>query len=235
MPDDLIGDGPPGAVLQNSEPGRVGASSGDPPGRVERWARSLSGIQLLLAALTGVVVAAGGLFAAISHLGHDGTVPPSPTTTQTAQPSTSPPANRELPGGVDAVVRRQENVRLGAYEAIDLDAEGPGWLTTSVEWTTQDVGYWADNKSDGLWSRFGTAEEAVVGVGSRWTYADCVSAPYGRPGSVPAGRTVSPGHAVCVRTSEGRYALLVITGVDPGSPGKRGALVVTVTVWENPS
>jgi hypothetical protein len=191
------------------------------------WVRVGTALRAVLA----VAVLAGGigLGAATTRLTADrppDPVEPSPPTTS---PSTSPvgPTPGQSAGGAIAepAVRRREQWTLVAYQAIDLDSMDPGWAATSGTWTTQDVAYYADNKGDGL-NTLADRPAATLPLGTAAGYEACLRAPYRAPGTEPRNDNVNPPRAVCLTTSESRYALIEIQTYQPNRLGVR------ITVWE---
>jgi hypothetical protein len=162
---------------------------------------------------------------------------PTPTPAVTAAPARTIPASDSPAPTVSAptptaspiaqpAVRRGGQWTLMAYEAIDLDSMDSRWNATSDTWTTQDVAYYANDHGDGL-NTLTERLAAALPLGTVGGYEACLRAPYGKPGTEPREDNVNPPHAICLTTSEGRYALIEIQSYQPNRLG------VKITVWEN--
>jgi len=183
---------------------------------------------LVLASLVPLVVAAtwtrlGTLVDKVWPSGHAASV--------TAGASPSPAAATAGPAPSAIPVRRTGTLVMPTNVAFDLDSTAPDWEPTKGEWgNSRDVAYasWVPQLSNdaliGLgyyWSNVA----ALPGAGP-WTRADCAGATYGLDTARPVGDRIALGHGVCVHTTAGRFALLVVTDDQDGS------ITVTVTVWE---
>lgn len=138
-------------------------------------------------------------------------VPPAPV------PTASPIA--------EPAVRRHEQWTLSADEAIDLDSQNPRWNATTHAWTTQDVAFHASGSGDSLKAR-NDQRAATLPPGTTGGFETCLRAPYRKASAAPRADNVNPSRAICLTTSEGRYALIEIRSHQPLELG------VTITVWE---
>ncbi|GLY24280.1 hypothetical protein [Micromonospora sp. NBRC 101691] len=154
-----------------------------------------------------------------------------PTTTA-PEPSatTGPPAPSVGPVTSEARVRRGGTLVMADYTAYDLDSTAADWNPTRDDWgPSRDVGYaswWPDASNDALVSREDPRYAAALSGSGPWSRADCVRARYGEPSARPVGDRLLEGRGICVVTSSGRYALLVVTRA------VERQLTVRVTVWE---
>ncbi|MFF3868988.1 hypothetical protein [Micromonospora sp. NPDC001898] len=119
---------------------------------------------------------------------------------------------------------------MADYTAYDLDSTAADWNPTKGDWgSSRDVGYaswWPDASNDAVVSRADPRYAASLPGTGPWQRADCVQAGYGQPSARPVGDRLLEGRGICVVTSAGRYALLVVTRA------VEKQLTVRVTVWE---
>lgn len=144
---------------------------------------------------------------------------------------TVPVAGSASPSPAAIPVRRTGTLVMPSNVAFDLDSTAPDWEPTKGEWgNAREIAYagWVpDLKKDALiglgfyWDNVA----ALPGTGP-WTRADCAGATYGLDSARPVGDRIALGHGVCVQTTAGRLALLVVTDRHDGS------ITVTATVWE---
>ncbi|SCL28142.1 hypothetical protein GA0074692_2479 [Micromonospora pallida] len=143
---------------------------------------------------------------------------------------TTPPQPPPTTAQVEAQVRRSGTLVMADYTAYDLDSMAADWNPTRDDWgPDRDAGYasWRDDANNNvLVSREDPKYAAALSGDGPWRRTDCVRARYGDPSARPVGDRLLEGRGVCVVTSAGRYALLVVTR----SVEKQ--LTVRVTVWE---
>ncbi|MEO3776473.1 hypothetical protein ABGB16_06410 [Micromonospora sp. B11E3] len=159
---------------------------------------------------------------------------PTPTGGHGPKPSPtvkSPPPSPTGPVTVTDPVRRSGTLVMADYTAYDLDSKAADWNPTKDDWgPNRDVGYaswWDDVQNDAVVSREDPRYAASLPKDSGpWRRADCVRARYGEPSARPVGERLLEGRGICVVTSDGRYALLVVTR------SVQHQLTVRVTVWE---
>ncbi|NBE84946.1 hypothetical protein GVV04_29040 [Micromonospora sp. NEAU-HG-1] len=168
-------------------------------------------------------------------------LPPEPTWDPTGPPSDGPtsrpdPTSKPKPpppsdeAAVSARVRRSGTLVMADYTAYDLDSTAADWNPTKDDWgSSRDVGYaswWPDASNDAVVSREDPRYAASLPGTGPWQRADCVRAGYGQPSARPVGDRLLERRGICVVTSAGRYALLVV------SRAVEKQLTVRVTVWE---
>ncbi|MFG1951408.1 hypothetical protein [Micromonospora sp. NPDC048830] len=159
----------------------------------------------------------------------DPTEEPDPKPSPTVKPP--PPPSPTGPVIVTDPVRRSGTLVMADYTAYDLDSKAADWNPTKDDWgPNRDVGYaswWPDASNDAVVSREDPRYAASLPRDSDpWRRADCVRARYGEPSARPIGDRLLVGRGICVVTSDGRYALLVVTR------SVNHQLTVRVTVWE---
>jgi hypothetical protein len=119
---------------------------------------------------------------------------------------------------------------MADYTAYDLDSLAGDWNPTRDDWgPARDAGYaswWQNAANDALLSRDDPKNAPALSGTGPWQRADCVRARYGEPSARPVGDRLSEGRGICVHTSAGRYALLVVTRA------VNQQLTVRITVWE---
>ncbi|MEU1735986.1 hypothetical protein [Streptosporangium sp. NPDC020145] len=128
-------------------------------------------------------------------------------------------------------VRRQGELRFEPGEAYDLDSLATDWVPTRGAWFGQDAGYVVGGAHDwivGLNAESGESGDSVAALDPRTpkSFDSCVKADYGAKKSAPRDNKINPERAVCVLTTEERYALVEIVGM------AQTTLVTRVTVWE---
>ncbi|MFI0793991.1 hypothetical protein ACH4OY_15070 [Micromonospora rubida] len=161
----------------------------------------------------------------------DPTGPPSGGPTSRPDPTSKPKPPPPSDGaGVSARVRRSGTLVMADYTAYDLDSTAADWNPTKDDWgSSRDVGYaswWPDADNDAVVSREDPRYAASLPGTGPWQRADCVRAGYGQPSARPVGERLLERRGICVVTSAGRYALLVV------SRAVEKQLTVRVTVWE---
>ncbi|GAA1369268.1 hypothetical protein [Catellatospora chokoriensis] len=138
-------------------------------------------------------------------------------------PSTSAPASPQVTGaaGQPTVKRTAKGVTLPTYYSMDLDSDAPNWGVVR-------------NAVDG-WDIRGAVGVGVYGIASyrdltyvsgEPTHETCVAATALQRG-IEQEKTRA-GTAFCVKTGEGRWAWVKITGVNKGS----GEVTLDLHVWE---
>ncbi|SDM46180.1 hypothetical protein [Allokutzneria albata] len=201
------------------------ASFGKP---VDRWV-VLAVVGIVAGAVTMTVVITRGVVTPAPQAG-GGTPVPSTTAVSspatTSQPATtSKPVPTTRPPSVTGTARPAEKrvsdkpVLLTEGYTLDLDSDGLDWGSTPL----------SSNPSgphDLRYSAYSLlAPKHLAPVKRDATFEDCVTAGYRE--HVYGSAEIGPGKAFCVKTTEGSYARVVVTEVDPGVQ-----VAMTVLVWQ---
>lgn len=146
---------------------------------------------------------------------------------------TRPSSTSVLPNPLDAPIRHQGPLILGANQYADLDSLAADWHRTSGDDRHADI--WFDHDKMNL-TGDGDNEGSSLSVlpaGNAGDHEACatMSAPYGHPLEASE---MTVGQAVCVVTGEHHIALLRITAVQDGSSGKPDELAFHVIVYTPP-
>jgi len=206
--------------------------------RTKRFLTSATG---LITAFTALVVAAIGLIRVFAPSGA------APSSSVAAAPAVSPAPGQHAttpgtviggpvaaganPSGsaVTPAVRHHGPLTLNfGYEA-DLDSVAPNWgVGNSIN--GDDLNFGGCGCSyDGVNARPESGSDIAPAMGMA-NYATCASATAYGLQLGPDNTTV--GTAVCVRTSEGRYAFLTVTALAHNDSGGLSSVSFDVTVWE---
>lgn len=148
-----------------------------------------------------------------------------PTPTRTPKPSPPPPSPTVIP----AAVRRSGTLVMADYTGYDLDSLAANWRATKDGWDGHDIAYaswWEDVQNNALVSHDYMKYATSLPGSGPWERRDCAGAAYGDSAIRPVGDLLLPDRGICVVTTEGRYALLVVTG------SAKGQLTVDVIVWK---
>jgi hypothetical protein len=204
------------------------------PGRMDRILDSLSTTQKLLAGLTAVVLAGGGLWAAIGELtDRTNGRTPTPTSQQppistTSGPSTSgttetttPPSTTSTTLGGE-VFRETDGAPVVVASCIDLDSQEPDWGVGSRTHKDLCVSFGALGAASVKATRL-----AVVDDPPR--LEDCEKQTVLRPATTTA-ETVPTQH-LCVRSSDKRWAHVRIAAIDRSA----STMSFDIVVWKLPS
>ncbi|RCG31659.1 hypothetical protein DQ384_08875 [Sphaerisporangium album] len=125
------------------------------------------------------------------------------------------------------MVRRHGDLQMRAWTGYDLDSLAQSdldWRPTRDAWKGQDVGYQTLPTGKQVVGVDAAPSVAPLKLASSYGYQDCVDAPYNDVKVVEP--NIERNHAFCVRTSEGRYALLQVKLLTQAD------IQVEATVWE---
>jgi hypothetical protein len=234
VPDVSNRDSPSGAAAHTDRSVPAAAAmSEDNAGRVERWTHSLSKVQVLLLTLTAVVVAAGGLWAAIAGFGH---------TTPSAVPGgASGPEQGALPAhnsdtassSIDTdsdgpAPRRQGALDLTQGYYADLDSESGDWGVD--EWPAVEQDIYLSSGMENLTLDAPFQSDLAVLNGRPARYGTCANA--SAYVSSVGFEQLKPGTILCIRTSGGRIALALVSSTDKNPPGIPAIVHFEIAVWD---
>ena len=187
------------------------------PAAVDRIVSSLTNGQKVLVALAGLLVAAGGVWAAAQHFTGGSTPPPTGSVNHTSSsaPNLAVPAS-ESPGTL-----------LSGPTKIELNDGGSLAFPDAVAGTVYAYYY---EEGSNLTAMDGS-QIAVLAAGEAGTYANCAAdTNYGEGVNLT---TVSVGSMMCIETPPHRLVLLTILPDDANTPAN--GLVLDVTYWQGTS
>lgn len=184
----------------------------------DRIVGSLTAGQKVLTALAGLIVAAGGVWAAIAAFGgSDGAgPPPSPTPPIPTRTSATAAAQGDDSGGV--LIDHIAEMNINSSTSLNVDSADEGNIVYYAIYLNEVYG-----GSNALF--------ALLPPGQPGTYGACRDD--GDRTATISMDSVAPGQVICLTTSTHRIAALKILPVDPATH-QAGNLAIEVTVWQGP-